>query len=163
MKGTVYGGVLYFPDHPKADLHGQVRGIVRTTGITNLTSILRTYDIPFSPVLFNWSIWQESQSIVERQASEQQYGRLLVCPIAQQYLNPAAYELVPDLLKRTHELAAGARLAESSAGFMAATMGEHLFQPWDGDLGPRRVCQHCPKAKDDRIHSRYAVQLETEK
>lgn len=155
MKGTVYGGIVYFPEHPRADLHGHLRGIVRTDGITNLTSILRTYDIPFSPVLFNWSIWQESKSIVESQATEKEYGRLLVCAIVQQYVNPAAYETVPDSLKRTHEIAAGAELARNAAGFMASTLGPHLFTPWDGETGPRRACQLCTSGKTDAIHVKH--------
>ena len=48
MKGTVYTGIVYLPKHANADIHGLLRCIVRTKGMSELASILRVYDIPFS-------------------------------------------------------------------------------------------------------------------
>lgn len=154
MKGTVFTGIIYFPQHPQADMHGQLRCIVRTSGITNLTSILRLYDIPFSPVLFNWSIWTESKSMAEQTASEQHYGRALVCPTWQQYLAPEHYQPIPDKFKvgsaQVHSLLLAS--AQMGWGLGRPILGPHLFEAWDGETGVRRACQRCPFAKDADIH-----------
>lgn len=99
MKGTVYTGIVYLPKHANADIHGLLRCIVRTKGMSELASILRVYDIPFSPALFNWGIWCESKSVVEQAATEGQYGRTLVCPTWCQYLDIANYQPIPEKLK----------------------------------------------------------------
>ena len=95
LKGTVFTGLVYLPSHPKADIHGQLRCIVRTAGMTNLTTILRRFDIPFSPVLFNYNLWCESKSVMEIQATERHYGEALVCPTWQQYLGAENYVPIP--------------------------------------------------------------------
>lgn len=144
MKGTVYGGIAYFPRHPAGDLHGLLRCIVRTQGITNLTSILRTYDIAFSPTLFNWSVWAESKSIAEQAATELHYGRVMVCPMALQYLSPANYQLVSETLKHTYKAPAAREQIPAPA------IGRHLFTPDE-----QRRCKVCHNfGKDDSIHIR---------
>jgi len=95
MKGTVYSGLIYLPSHPQADVHGQIRCVVRTQGITNLTTALRRFDIPFSPVLFNYSLWSESKSAIEQQATERHYGVPMVCPTWCQYLKVENYSVIP--------------------------------------------------------------------
>jgi len=146
VKGTVYTGIIYFPQHPQADMHGQLRCVVRTSGITNLTSILRVYDIPFSPTLFNWSIWTESKSLAEQLATQQNYGVALVCATWRQYLAPEHYQPIPDKFK------AGALPPQADRQKEVPTIGPHLFQAWDGENGPRRACQWCSLPKDYGIH-----------
>ena len=158
-KGTTYTGIVYLPKHPHADMHGMLRCIVRTRGMSELTSILRTYDIPFSPVLFNYGVWCESKSIIEQTATEHNYGRAMVCPIWQQAVSVDAYELIPDNLKRTvgvGYLSSAAVLWASGSGTIG--IAPHLFQPWDQDIGPRRECQSCTRPKNDSIHVREASQ-----
>jgi len=148
MKGKVYGGVAYFPKHAAADLHGLLRCIVRTAGITELTSILRIYDIAFSPVLFNWSIWAESKSMAEQAATELHYGRVLVCRLNQQYL-PGCYELIPETLKRTYRPP-----APVPSTIPAAAIGRHLYSPEEGT----KRCKVCHNfGYDDPIHIKLQV------
>lgn len=139
-KGTVYTGIIYLPGHPKADLHGLLRCVVRTDrGMSHLTSILRTYDIPFSPVLFNWGVWCESKSFAELNATENQYGRALVCPTWCQYLGPEHYLPIPETLK-----AGAPKVAKKDEPLPA--IGRHLFSPGEND--PKR-CRVCHLAKDE--------------
>jgi hypothetical protein len=157
-KGTTYTGIVYLPKHPHADMHGMLRCIVRTRGMSELTSILRTYDIPFSPVLFKYGVWCESKSIIEQTATEHNYGRAMVCPIWQQAVSVDAYELIPNRLKRT-VVATGAGLLSSAAvSWASGFIGPHLFMPWDQDIGPRRECQSCTRPKSDSIHVRETTQ-----
>jgi hypothetical protein len=152
VKGTVYTGIIYFPQHPQADMHGQLRCVVRTSGITNLTSILRSYGIPFSPVLFNYSIWTESVSVAEQTATEREYGRALVCATWAQYLSPEHYEPIADKLR------VGATQAPQTGwGLGRPVLGPHLFEAWDGETGVRRACQRCPFQKNDEIHVKAEV------
>lgn len=100
MKGKVYSGIIYLPNHPHADMHGQLRCIVRTEGgMMHLASILRAYDIPFSPMLFNLGTWCESKSTIEQSVSEKFYGVAIVCPTWCQYLRPDNYRAIPESLK----------------------------------------------------------------
>jgi hypothetical protein len=145
MKGTVYSGIVCLSRHPNADVHGQLRCAVRTTGLTSLTSILRLFDISFSPILFNYGIWCESKSQVEITATEKHYGEALVCPTWAQYLKVEDYQPIPEKLKRS----AGATRA---GGIYWPQVGQHLFQKWDGFCGPRRECMHCRNPKVDPIH-----------
>lgn len=144
MKGTVYSGIVYMPHHPEADLHGQLRCVVRAQGITNLTSILRAWDIPFSPVLFNYSLWTESKSAIEREVSEGHFGEALVCPTWAQYLRHERYQPIPLELKM--------RPAKSRMPAERPKIGQHLFAKWDELAGPKRECQHCSMPKGDKIH-----------
>lgn len=155
MKGTVYGGIAYLPKHPKADLHGLLRCVVRTQGMTNLTSALRVYDIPFSPVLFNQGIWAESKSVVEQQATEKNYGRVMVCSLQSEYLDVAQYELLPASWKLSMiELAPAPRVMVDGWH-----IGRHLFAPVVEEGERKGRCRVCHYPQDDPIHIR-AVFLE---
>lgn len=99
MKGTVYTGVIYFPRHPDADMHGLIRCVVRTSGLMNLAGALRVYDIPFHAMMFGQGIWCESKSIAEIEASEMHYGEVMVCPTWCQYLKAENYKTIPRGLK----------------------------------------------------------------
>jgi hypothetical protein len=100
VKGTVYTGIVYLPKHPQADMHGLLRCVVRTSGVQNLASALRVYDIPFHPMMFSQGIWAESVSITEQYASSNHYGEVLVCELWQQYLKAENYQPVPKGLKK---------------------------------------------------------------
>ena len=92
MKGVVYGGVLYLPEHPSADIHGLVRACIRTRSwlwaeeqLSKQTNVLRTH------MLWSSGLWSISQSAVEIMVSQQHYGELLICPLVEAYINPEAY------------------------------------------------------------------------
>ena len=156
LKGTVYTGIVYLPKHPEADMHGLLRCVVRTQGLTELTSILRIYDIPFSPALFNWGLWCESKSIVEQHATGPHYGRVMVCSLERlelQFLSPEGYRELPDSMKRTAPAAqvlAGFYTNEPAIATITIPIGKHLYAPvGDGD----RRCRVCHNfGKDDPIH-----------
>jgi len=152
MKGTVYTGIVYLPKLPQADMHGLLRCVVRTQGLTELTSILRIYDIPFSPALFNWGLWCESKSIIEQQVTETRYGRVLVCSVSFQYLALEAYREIPDSLKRTvvPPILRNLYSGERTEATITIPVGKHLYAPvGDGD----RRCRVCHNfGKNDPIH-----------
>ena len=145
MKGTVYTGIVYLPKHPQADMHGLLRCAVRTErGMSHLAAILRVYDIPFSPMLFNWGIWCLSESVVEQTATELYYGRALVCPLWCQYLEPGKYKPISDVLKPGATLNPGAAQGIEDPAIFRNT-GRHLYIA--GEDGRR--CRVCHQLRDE--------------
>ena len=153
MKGTLYTGIIFLSKHPNADMHGLLRCAVRTNGgMSELTRILRIYDIPFSPVLFNWGIWCESKSMAEAAATERNYGRAMVCPTWCQYLESSRYELIPDKFKRgsNAEWPNGqtpSNLGLNIDGTGVLVVGMHLFTPAEDGIGKK--CKVCHQGKDE--------------
>lgn len=98
MKGICYGGVLHFPLHPSADMHGLVRACVRVSSRLEIEPLLLSRGLP-TIHQSHWldGVWQESQSVAEQQATGQCYGQLLICKLAEQYLRVEAYEPLPAL------------------------------------------------------------------
>jgi hypothetical protein len=92
MKGFVFGGVLYMPDHPAADIHGLVRGCIRTRTWLQAEELLTARGIQRTHALWSLGFWRQSQSAVEILISQQHYGELLVCPLVEAYLNAAHYK-----------------------------------------------------------------------
>ena len=91
MKGTVYSGIVYAPDHPDADLHGLVRVCIRERSWDAVERKLeRAFDCLAAP--WNSRIWQKSKSNAECLATEDHYGEILICPIVRQYLDPKYYK-----------------------------------------------------------------------
>jgi hypothetical protein len=151
MKGTVYTGIIFLPKHPNADMHGLLRCAIRTNGgMSELTRILRIYDIPFSPVLFNWGIWCESKSMAEAAATERNYGRAMVCPTWCQYLESSRYELIPEKFKRGTEADIGIlRTMQTIADAYGVerAIAAHLFTPAEDGIGKK--CKVCHQGKDE--------------
>ena len=97
-KGTVYSGIVYFPDHPDADLHGLIRIAIRAQSWLIVQDKLGEAEIPL--IGLRWKIWQESKSHTEHQATERRHGELLACPLVLQYLKPENYKPIPKSLLR---------------------------------------------------------------
>lgn len=96
MKGIVFSGIVYWPQHKHADIHGNLRVVIRTQYQLQVESILKRAGIEaFSPVLFNRGIWQRSKSQVEIKAAEDHYGEILTCPLVSAYLKPENYVALP--------------------------------------------------------------------
>lgn len=92
MKGTTYSGIVHLPEHPDADLHGLVRVAIRDLSFLAVAERLsREFAINVTGG-WNLKIWNASRSHVEELATERQFGVLLVCPLAKQYLDPAEYK-----------------------------------------------------------------------
>ena len=99
-KGTVYGGVLYLPQHPYADIHGLLRAVMRTKGWRYVIMELERFMLNPSVLIRN-HIWAESGSAVEKIVTETHYGEMLVCPLVEAYLKPERYtRLLPESLKQ---------------------------------------------------------------
>ncbi len=95
MPGTVFGGVIYLPQHPDADLHGMLRACIRCRSRLQIEHALQAFFIPFNPTLaFQHHYWAESQSVAEHQATEKHYGELMACPLQRAYLSAACYNPV---------------------------------------------------------------------
>ena len=96
MRGTVYGGMIYFPQHPCADMHGMVRACIRSRNWLTVRHAWKAYGIDFeiNPNL-HLKLWQESKSVVERNATEGRYGEILVCSLVEAYLRVDRYAKIP--------------------------------------------------------------------
>ncbi len=90
-KGTVYGGVLYLPHHPYADIHGLVRAVMRTKSWAYVNMALEQLGVVNPSLLVRNGIWALSGSAVEKIVTEHQYGCLLVCPLVEAYINAEKY------------------------------------------------------------------------
>jgi hypothetical protein len=99
MKGKVFGGFAYFPNHPKADMHGHVRLVIRTKGYLYAATALRFYGINFPVQLWNEHIWQESKSVAEITATSTHYGQVMACSVVESYLSAERYAVIPKGLK----------------------------------------------------------------
>ena len=95
MKGTVYGGVVYFPVHPKADMHGLVRIIVRTKSVAAVMLALASFNITVIPQFFNYRVWAESKSAIEENVTFNHYGEVFVCAVNEAYLSAERYSRIP--------------------------------------------------------------------
>ncbi len=99
MKGTTYSGIVHFPEHPDADMHGLVRIVCRVKARYEFIFKLDRLGVT-SIGLFGASILQESKSHAEQLATERRYGELLACPLVMQYLGPEKYKPIPKSLLR---------------------------------------------------------------
>ena len=99
MKGKVFGGVAYFPKHPKADMHGHVRLVIRTRSYLFVAAALRLYGINSPVQLWNEKIWQESKSVAEMTATASHYGEVMVCSVVEAYLSAERYSVIPKGLR----------------------------------------------------------------
>ena len=101
MKGTCYSGIVYFPEHPEADMHGLIRVAVRTRGPLDVCDKLIRAGMPGSMAAFwHTRVWTESKSHAEIAATETHYGELLACSLATQYLKSENYKPIPRALLR---------------------------------------------------------------
>ena len=109
MKGTTYSGIVYWPEHPDADLHGLIRLIIRESRRLMVEVKLEAMGLFSNPRMWDGKIWQQTQSHVEELASERHFGVFLSCPLAEQYIRPENYtevrkrrvEMKPTLRPRT--------------------------------------------------------------
>ena len=102
MKGSVYGGILYLPQHPYADIHGLVRAVMRTKSWAYVSLALEQLSVVNPSLMLRNGIWGQSGSAVEKQVTEGHYGELLVCPLVEAYLNAEKYQrLSKDSLTRS--------------------------------------------------------------
>jgi hypothetical protein len=98
-KGKVYGGIVHFPVHPKADMHGLVRFVMRTRDAQFVRIALESYGIRTSEWLWNCGIFSESKSAVEQLATEHHYGEVMVCSLVEAYLSADKYSRIPKGMK----------------------------------------------------------------
>lgn len=99
MKGSVYGGVLYLPQHPYADIHGLVRAVMRTKSWAYVSLALEQLNVVNPSLMLRNGIWGQSGSAVEKMVTETHYGEMLVCPLVEAYLKPEHYQrLLPESL-----------------------------------------------------------------
>ena len=104
MKGSVYGGVLYLPQHPYADIHGLVRAVMRTKSWTYVSMALEELNVLNPSLMLRNGMWGQSGSAVEKIVTETHYGQMLVCPLVEAYLNAGKYErLLPESLRPRSE------------------------------------------------------------
>lgn len=95
MKGSVYGGVLYLPRHPFADIHGLVRAVMRTRSALYVTNAMEALGVHSPMGLWNNHMWAESGSAVEKLVTESHYGEMMVCPLVAAYLHAEKYHILP--------------------------------------------------------------------
>ena len=111
MKGSVYGGVLYLPQHPAADIHGLVRAVMRTKSWAYVNMALEQLNVVNPSLMLRNGIWGQSGSAVEKMVTEGHYGEMMVCPLVSAYLDAAKYErLLPESLRQStkrHERESG--------------------------------------------------------
>jgi hypothetical protein len=101
MKGSVYGGVLYLPQHPYADIHGLVRAVMRTKSWVYVNMALEQLGVINPALMLRNGIWGQSGSAVEKMVTEGHYGEMLVCPLVEAYIAAGKYErLLPESLKQ---------------------------------------------------------------
>lgn len=91
-RGIVYGGVVKWPTHPAADMHGLVRAVVRARSREQVARAAEAVGIG-APPPSAWlsGIWAESRSVVEGQATEGRWGEMLACRLEKQYLSAENY------------------------------------------------------------------------
>lgn len=95
-KGTTFGGILHWPRHPAADMHGLVRAVVRVRSRVQVGHAVTVYGLPWTaPSMWLQGIWGESLSQAEREATRAHYGQLLVCRLEEQYLHAELYREPP--------------------------------------------------------------------
>jgi len=94
MKGTVFGGVVYWPQHPDADMHGQLRCVIRCATRLHVRVALERHSIPYDDRVWILGIWRESQSAAEKLAIEHDFGVLFTCPLRTAYLSSDNYQAV---------------------------------------------------------------------
>jgi len=99
VKGRVYGGVVRFPPHPKADMHGLVRIVIRTKSFGAVMLALRSYRIEIGAQFINFGIWSESASTIEKMLTAEHYGEVFVCALNEAYLSIEKYERIPKGMK----------------------------------------------------------------
>ncbi len=92
MKGSVYGGVLYLPAHPFADIHGLVRAVMRTKSMLYVNQALEALGIENTRALWAERMWADSASAVEKLVTEPHYGAMMVCPLVSAYLKAEKYQ-----------------------------------------------------------------------
>ncbi len=97
-KGQVYGATVRFPNHPDANMHGEVRCIIRTRFFYEVITAMGMYGIEVFPRDLGRH-WLVSESIIEHRVTTPNYGEIMVCPVSQAYITTDNYHLVsPDLI-----------------------------------------------------------------
>lgn len=94
MKGTVYSGIVFAPEHPFADLHGLIRVCIRERSWGPVTLKLQEAFGTRQSWGWNCRIWNVSKSNAECLVTEGRYGELFACRIMLQYLDPMHYKPV---------------------------------------------------------------------
>jgi hypothetical protein len=94
IKGSVYGGIFYLPSHPAADMHGLLRGVMRTNSMAYVNLALEGLGVESCRVMWREHLWAESASAVERLVTETHYGELMVSPLVSAYLNADSYRVL---------------------------------------------------------------------
>lgn len=94
-KGSVYGGILYLPRHPFADIHGYVRGVMRTKSSAYVNNALESLGVENCRALWFEHMWCESGSAIEKLVTETHYGEMMVCPLVSAYLKAEGYQSLP--------------------------------------------------------------------
>lgn len=90
-KGSVYGGILYLPRHPFADIHGYVRAVMRTKSAAYVNNALEALGVENCRAMWFEHVWCESGSAIEKLITETHYGEMMVCPLVEAYLKAERY------------------------------------------------------------------------
>ena len=83
------------PQHPAADIHGLVRGAIRTKSWLWAEETLGKAGVERTHALWSLGLWSESKSAIEILVTLQHYGELLICPLVEAYLHPEHYQPLP--------------------------------------------------------------------
>ena len=95
----VYGGILKYPSHRLADMHGLIRAVVRTRTRLQVTSILASHGIELPPSVWILGIWCESKSVTEEHVTAAHNGKVFVCNLPEMYIKAERYEVLQKGIK----------------------------------------------------------------
>jgi hypothetical protein len=94
----VYSGIIHMPAHPMADMHGNIRAVIKAKTLWAVKKLLEEdygVDVRISDM---GRFWHESKSAVERKLAEISYGIVYGCPLALSYMAIANYQPFPQSL-----------------------------------------------------------------
>jgi hypothetical protein len=96
----VFGGILKYPSHRLADMHGLIRAVVRTRTRLQVTSILASHGIELPPSVWILGIWCESKSVTEEHVTQGHSGKVFVCNLPEMYIKAERYEPLSSTLQK---------------------------------------------------------------
>jgi len=94
IKGVVFGGIVSMPLHPDANMHGEIRCVIRTRLFSQAINALSRFGVEVLPRDLG-RIWRASESHVEQTATMTHYGEVLACKLELAYLSVDNYHPIP--------------------------------------------------------------------
>jgi len=89
-KRRVYSGIVYWPNHPDADMHGRVHFCIRAKDTSQVIYRLGLFGVGISARNYG-TYWSESLSSIEDGVTKSDFGILFTCSMATAYLHVAYY------------------------------------------------------------------------